>query len=348
MSRFYKKFLLDTPASPKDLSLFALGKHPGWNDHVEGMGIHNETLALFHSVFYVNGIRAVIDSGVWERMEPMKVVPGFDNLVLWQARKSFLSFRMWPSRDGKGRAKYPMIAGVFGGGVPMTRAFPLLAPLLEQLEEACRATRTETELRTVVDEQGTRIRSSIETLTGDEIVPPLHAEEFSGWMKALAENDDEGWLRILYTLANQFSGFARGVFNPRQASPRDGQHLRLPLDPAQAVLDVLYWLRFLRSEIDPQVPIFLSLSHGKPWCDALVGEPDPSDFGCLRLNLEGMPLASEIPYNFPDSFRKSAGHVLKVWRTTGQDKHSGLLLGNGKSAGAGSGGGWFKRLLGVR
>lgn len=347
MSGFYKRFLAETPSSPGELTLFALGKHPGWDDHVDQIGINNETLALFHSVFYVNGIRAVIDSGVWERTDPVKVIPEFGNLAIWQARKSFLMFRMWPSRDGKGRSKYPMIVGVYGGGVPLLQAFPKLASVLAGLEEACRATTTADELRTTLNQYQQEIRQSIGTLRGGSIVDPLEAEDFQNWSQRLEADDDTGWLRVLYALSNQMAAFGSGEFTLRQAGSRDGIHLRVPLhdQPHPDGADLLPWLRLFRSEIDPQVPLFLSCSLGRPWCDVVAGEPGNGDFSFLRLNKEGLPPVDSVPYNISDPFRERALQLLQSWRAAGHGPGRTVFPGSGERNAPDSAGGWLKRLF---
>jgi len=348
MSRFYKTIFLETPATASELSLFAFGKHPGWNDHIEGLGIHNETLALFHSVFYVNGIRAVIDSGVWEKSDSVKLIPGFGNLILWQGRKSFLACRMWPSKDGKGRGKYPMIIGVFGGGVSLLQAFPRIAPMLEKLETSCKATRTETELREVMDQTASHLKSEMGSLRGGEVVPLLSGRDFEKLFRSdKMRHGAEGWLRILYSVNNQFQSFAKGSFKMRETEPRDGQHLRVPLLDQNEALGMLDWLRFFRGEIDSHVPIFLSTSHGRPWCDLIVGEPDPRDFSCLKLNQEGIPLVNEIPYNIPESFQEGTRNIMVKWEAEGADETPILLnTKDGSEAGEGGGkGNWFRKFF---
>ena len=49
MSDFYKKFLLEDvrklgTSSARQIFLGAFGKHPGWDDHVEDLGLETESL----------------------------------------------------------------------------------------------------------------------------------------------------------------------------------------------------------------------------------------------------------------------------------------------------------------
>src|SRR5437762_12928007 len=66
--------------------LAAFGKHPGWDDHIPGIGVDTETLARVKQALYVSGIGGQIDSGAWERLEPEKRLEGLDHTFLWLRR----------------------------------------------------------------------------------------------------------------------------------------------------------------------------------------------------------------------------------------------------------------------
>jgi len=60
MSDFLKKFLVQDPrragAGGAYVALAAFGKHPGWDDHVEDLGLETESLNLAKTVLYIDGI----------------------------------------------------------------------------------------------------------------------------------------------------------------------------------------------------------------------------------------------------------------------------------------------------
>ncbi len=313
-SLFYKALFAETPTSPSDLSIFAFGKHPGWDDHIEGLGIVNDTLALCQSILYVKGIRGAIDSGIWEKTEPVKVIPDFEHLVLWQGRRSFLAARMWPSKDGKGRAKYPMLVGIHGGGVSLLQAFPMVAPVLEVLERECRAAKTSGEVIEVLELGRAQLRERIGTLAGSEVVPPLSGEDFQELFNNPSFSEPTtAWERLIYTCRNEFQDYTLGQFSTRRAEQSgQGRHIRLPLLNPSPVTGILNWLRFFRAEIDPMVPIFLSAHLSRNWCDVLIGEPDEQDFSFFKLNLEGIPMASDVPYNLPDNLKTEVKLLLEA------------------------------------
>src|SRR5277367_5324152 len=97
-----------TGAAPR-LTLAAFGKHPGWDDHMPGIGVETDDLAYVKHTLYVGGIGRQIDSGAWEKLEPEKRLEGFDHVFLWRRGNHFLLGQIWSSTDRKGRAKYPMI-----------------------------------------------------------------------------------------------------------------------------------------------------------------------------------------------------------------------------------------------
>ena len=104
------------PAAPV-INLAVFGKHPGWDDHIPGIGVVTETLANLKQSFYVTGIGGQIDSGGWEKLEAGKRVAGFDHTFLWQKDGHVLLGYLWSSTDRKGRAKYPMVLCVDSQGV---------------------------------------------------------------------------------------------------------------------------------------------------------------------------------------------------------------------------------------
>ena len=65
------------------LTLGVFGKHPGWDDHILGIGPETETLTQVRQALYVGGIGGQIDSGAWEQLEPERRLPGYDHTFVW-------------------------------------------------------------------------------------------------------------------------------------------------------------------------------------------------------------------------------------------------------------------------
>ena len=85
MSDFYKRFLMEdvpraTPGTTKQVFLGAFGKHPGWDDHVEDLGLETGSLVEAKKLFYVQGIGGEIDAGAWEKLDDSQRLPAFKHL----------------------------------------------------------------------------------------------------------------------------------------------------------------------------------------------------------------------------------------------------------------------------
>jgi hypothetical protein len=60
----------------------AFGKHPGWDDHIEEIGLDSALLVNAKRVLYTECIGGNIYSGVWEKLEPEKQLP-FGHTFFW-------------------------------------------------------------------------------------------------------------------------------------------------------------------------------------------------------------------------------------------------------------------------
>src|SRR5881409_1524318 len=95
MSDFYRRFLsedvrkLGAP-NGRQVFLCAFGKHPGWDDHVEDLGLDTESLIFAKTLLYVEGIGGQIDRGDWEKLEPQQQISAFKHLFVWQRGGQFL------------------------------------------------------------------------------------------------------------------------------------------------------------------------------------------------------------------------------------------------------------------
>src|SRR2546430_11297502 len=95
-------------AQPR-LTLAAFGKHPGWDDHLPGIGVDTETLARVKQVLYVSGIGGQIDSGVWGEVEAEKRQGGIDHTLLLLNPGPVGVRHMWLSTTRQGGSKYTTV-----------------------------------------------------------------------------------------------------------------------------------------------------------------------------------------------------------------------------------------------
>jgi hypothetical protein len=315
MSDFYKRFLLEelrrTRSDTSGVAfLGAFGKHPGWDDHIEDLGLETESLIVAKTLLYVQGIGGQIDSGAWEKLDPTQQLPAFKHLFLWLRGQQCLVGRLWSSSDGKERTRYPMVVCAHLAGLPVISALNLALPQLERVEQACLLTPSATEVRSILGRSRVALQEA-GTSMNESASPPVTPQQVAEFVASpLFGPNYEGWARILYQLQSQCLAFAPGRFNPKgDLSSLRPQHFRLPLGAAPAAALQL-WSRFFLSQIDPGVPIFLVTPLEEPWIDIVLGEPTPHEIFCLRAGPKALPLVTEVPYSIDDAFRSLVRTVL--------------------------------------
>jgi len=316
MSDFYKRFLLEEvpkviPGSAKQVFLAAFGKHPGWDDHVEDLGLDTGSLITAKMLLYVKGIGGEIDAGAWEKLDDSQRLPGFKHIFVWQRSRQVLVGRMWASTDGKGRARYPMVVCAHCVGVPLSFALEQVLPVLEQLEQTCVTTTSAAEVRSALDRARSELRDAVSRSPDTATVAngPLLRDQFVN--SSQFGPDRVGLLRILYQMSSQFAPFASGRFNARaDASTLRPQHLRTPWGTSSADQAVLLWSQLLQTQVDGNSPVLIQVPLQESWLDITVGELTREEMFCLRATPKAVPLTSEVPYNLEESFRQSSQVVL--------------------------------------
>lgn len=321
MSDFYKKFLLDDlrrsrSDAPPSVYLGAFGKHPGWDDHIEDLGLDTDSLIFAKTLLYVQGIGGQIDSGTWEKLDPSQKLPEFKHMFLWSRGNQCLIGRLWSSSDGKGRTRYPMVICAHVAGLPAISALNLVLPHLERIEQACLLTQSATEVRSILDRSRAELQNGSVGWAGTALNSPTPPELAAFVASPQLGPDREGWLRILYQMQNQCGAFARGRFTTRgDLGALRPEHFRLPVGTAPARA-LLLWSRFFLSRIDPAVPLMLIAPLEEAWIDAILGEPTPQEVFCLRAGTKALPLATEVPYTMDDAFRRQAHSALDLFQAS--------------------------------
>ncbi|MEY2427156.1 MAG: hypothetical protein QOJ40_41 [Verrucomicrobiota bacterium] len=286
-------------SSEPRLTLAVFGKHPGWDDHLPGIGVETEALAHVKQAFYVSGIGGQIDSAAWEKLEVDKRLEEFDHIFLWLRQGHSLVGQLWSSTDGKGRLNYPMVLCVDGEGVSPGAMLRSLRPGLDRLRDACQATTSADKVIEncrIAQEQIRAILSDPSVRTA-EATPPIEARR--GFLDRPELGPERlGLLRVLHEL-----GSAPGVsFNGRPSESGSGnntrsRHLRLPLASDSRSQSLLLWASFLRCAVPESVPLLLMARRGVKWLDVVIGEPASDDLFCLQASTTALPLATEIPYD---------------------------------------------------
>jgi len=273
MKSFFKEFLRDEPAGTggaRQIFLGAFGKHPGWNDHMDDVGMETESLVAAKTRMYVDGIGRQIGSGAWEKLDAYEQVP-FDHVFIWSRAPQLLVGKMWASRDGKGRSHYPMCVCAHTVGISLELALQGVLPCLDQIQAAAVATKSADEVVGVV----THFREGLRSWIGGagEVQSAVDVATFLSQI-GFATTDD-GLSKVLAEV--------RGSQHRARAG-QPAEHFRFPASSASPELTLQFWEHFLATQIDAGAPMFLAMPAAQYWVDSIIGEPAPADFFCLRAS----------------------------------------------------------------
>ena len=286
------------------LTLAAFGKHPGWDDHILGIGVETETLAQVKQALYVGGIGGQIDSGAWEKLEPEKRLVGYDHTFLWLRPGHVIVGQLWSSTDGKKRPKYPMVLCIDGEAVAPGFMVAHVLPGLERLREACKATTSADQVTKDCQAAQGQLRAILSSADARSAETPLSAEARRHFLERPELGPERlGFLRVLHELGTAFSPSANGRRGKAGTAESHSRHLRLPLVSESRAETLLLWGEFFHCAIPDAVPLLLISRAGVNWMDVIIGEPASDDFFCLQASNKGMPLATEIPYELPLELR---------------------------------------------
>jgi hypothetical protein len=296
MNDFSKFFLNEdwkSVANAPRFYLGAFGKHPGWNDHMDDMGLLTASMVEARSYLY-GGIAHQIEHATWEKANAEKMIPGFDHLIHWRRMNESLTGLIWSSKDGKGRALYPMITVAH----TVTRSFSWLAgellPALEDVKAKCLSTTSASVVKAHIAGVEQALRARVPDLARISTTAGLGVP---AWAAHFAQ-DQTALRRVLHHLRRNFASFTPGALvwcqEEKQGSSRC---LRLPQIPGAKPAESLNaWMSFLATQLDPAVPFFGLLRVDGNWLDVIVGEPGPADFFLLRARPAEIPVVTDIPY----------------------------------------------------
>jgi len=317
MSDFYRRFLTEDgrrlePETGRYIALGAFGKHPGWDDHIEDLGLDDDSLNLAKRIFYVQGVGGQIDTGAWEKLREDQRLAAFNHTFVWLRGSQFLMGRMWSSSDGKGRTRYPMVICVHCVGIPLNWAFQSVLPRLIEAERECQGAKTAEGVRVILSAARSRLRHAARSPGGATGTDAPGPGALSRFVSAPAFGSArEGWFRLLYWLQSQAGAFAPGRYELKEdMSAYRAQQVRVPMGAESPVEAIPLWARFLAGCVDPSVPLLFVWPADGGWVDIAFGEPSTQEFFCLRASRAAIPLATDIPYDFDQKFRELATQLM--------------------------------------
>jgi hypothetical protein len=334
MSDFLKQFLRDDfgPTSrlgQRRVFLAAFGKHRGWTDFMDDLGLETQSLITAKRLLYSVGIKSLLDGGHWKKLQADECLPRFNHAFLWTREKQWILGRLWYSSDGGGRDDYPMTACIHGSDVPFVWALENLWPRLRQLRKTCQAVTLAADVQEAFAQAATELLAltphAAEMAPAPELTHHVRERFVASPEWGL---DAEGLLRILHLVRTRLSMYATrhkalapGTSFGRLKSSAEGtepalcpQSLRVPAcsdSPSEALWQ---WADFFLTQLDCAAPMLLVQSLDGDWVDVIVGEPSTREFFALRATSKAIPLASEVPYSLDESARHATKALLAAYR----------------------------------
>jgi hypothetical protein len=290
-------------SKPPSAHVCVFGKHPGWNDHIDDLGLDSESLVATKQDLYIHGIGGVIDSGKWEALPPDDQALGFRHVFLWKDATNLIFGRMWDSSDGKGRKKYPMVVCVHlsSRSVP---GIPDAIPLLDELEAACKKATSAEEVQSIVRAAREKAQG---LLTAPAVLPPKRPE-FAARIGLSAEA--ESTVRVAYA-AESYLGWMRNgptavIDLKLSQSKLQPQHIRVPSDPKEPSSSLAFWQAYFQTLLPDTVPQFYLCSLDAPWLDLIAGPLTSRHLSCIKGGEKSVPPADAIPFNISDADREGS------------------------------------------
>jgi hypothetical protein len=314
LRNFFSRFGSSKAPPSRRVLLAAFGKHPGWDDHVE-IGVESERLIEVRRVLYVEGVGGNVESGAWDRLDAQQRLREFKHTFVWARPDGAQVGRLWSSRDGKGRTRYPMVVCADCVGLPLDWAVEVVLPVLVEVEAACTQT-TEAPVVSQAVATGVRELRNAMALNGD-VRPTGNAAARHAVSYLLARpeigTDGRGLLAVLYQLVRDTApGY--DLDRPElvsEAVRSHSVHLRVPAcgdSPADAAV---LWANFIRSQLGADVPVLTLQHESASWLDVIAGPPVTSQFYCLLATPAALPLTTDIPYQLDSAFVERANRFLE-------------------------------------
>lgn len=292
--------------STESVFFAAFGKHPGWDDHVDDMGLETDVLVKVKRLLYIQGIGRNIDAGNWDKLGQGKKTEGFAHTFVWSLDQDIVVGRLWKSQDGKNRSSYPMIVCAHCSELPLWWVINTILPRLEGIEASCRATSSAIDVQKIIKEAQDEFRQLAQQRE------PLSQKSSSGSssLAKLAQLpemglDREGLYRVLYYLEGEV---ALGDRKPNKGQPLQPILVRVDNHTSPITEHACLWIDFLLTKLGPKIPILAIVPSKYPWIDLILGEPTDSQLFCLRAL--DIPVRTSIPYSIDSEFIQGVDRML--------------------------------------
>ena len=306
--RFLKKRDTKDDQAPAVRVFFcSFGKHPGWTDHMDDLGLETNLLVVVKRLLYTEGIGGNIDSGRWEDLEEPQRLDAFKHVFVWRLGQDVVVGRMWSSSDAKGRKRYPMVVCAHCTGLPMGWIVESVLPQLEKAEARCTATASADDVKSILASARAEVRRLAQDLTPSNTGPAISARKLAGLAQCPEMGPDhQGVLRVLYEIGQTTAPYREGGAGSAKGATIPPAHLRAPACAADPAETALLWMSFMLTQVDRSAPVLLLMPLGEQWLDIIVGEPTADQFYCIRASQKAIPLTTDVPYQIGEDFARRA------------------------------------------
>jgi len=297
-------------ASSERVFVAAFGKHPGWDDHIDDIGLETDIIIAVKRILYVQGVGGNIDSGSWDKLQENQTIEEFKHALVWCIDGNLIVGRLWSSRDGKGRTSYPMVVCVQCCQLPLEWVLKNILSLLERVEKACAATTSAADVRSTIENTQKELRQLAQQCEPSPILPAVHTDVMAKLTEypEMGGPNHQGLLRILYHIEREVG--RDHLDAPKGANFRPIS-LRIPISPPPVIESVPLWANFLLTKFGINTSVLLLMPLQKQWIDIVIGEPTHLQLYCLRASLRVIPLTSSIPYNLSPEFIERAKQLIE-------------------------------------
>lgn len=305
----------DRKEASKRVFIAAFGKHPGWDDHIDDIGLETDVLVTVKRILYIQGIGGNIDSGSWDKLEEDQKLEKFGHVFVWCMNRDVVVGRLWSSQDGKGRSSYPMVVCVQCSKLPLSWVLTNILPRLEEIERACTGTTSADDVQRIIEDA----RNQIRELAQDCEPARKIKVKCSHVLSKLAELPEmgpnrQGLHRVLYHID-------REIIHAGKGGELRPSSIRLPGSAPAEQENVLLWINFLSAKFGPKTHILVLIPLWEHWIDIVIGEPKDLHLFCLRASVSVVPLTSSIPYRLDSEFLAQTNRLIDDSKSNAKDRN---------------------------
>jgi hypothetical protein len=296
-------------AASKRVFIAAFGKHPGWDDHIDDIGLETDVLVTVKRILYIQGSGSNIDSGSWDKLEEDQRLEKFQHVFMWCLNGDVVVGRLWSSQDGKGRSSYPMVVCVQCSKLPLQWILTNIIPRLEEIEQACKDTTSADDVHRIIEDARNQIRQLVSQGCEPARKNKIKCSQVLSKLAELSElgPDRQGLHRVLYHIDREIIHAGSGGGKGGKLRPA---LIRLPGSAPYEQEKVLLWINFLLAKFGSKTHILVIIPLSDPWIDIVIGEPQGLHLFCLRASVSVVPLTSSIPYRLDSEFLAQTNQLI--------------------------------------